>query len=160
MSLTTPLYHPQGNAGVERFNQVIKQGLRAQLAGGKSIAEELKLILFNYRTTAHSVTGKSPAELMVGRKLRQPLSQLLPPCWDEDSGAESSDKQIRSKEQIQKVLQRQQQMKRYEDHRRKAQSYQFQPGSRVRIKRPSRGHKLKGVLSMPLQVLGRVGADT
>ena len=26
--VTTPLYHPQGNAGGERFNQVIKQGLR------------------------------------------------------------------------------------------------------------------------------------
>ena len=132
---------------------MIKQELRAQLAGGKSIVEALKLILFNYRTTAHSVTGKSPAELMVGRKLRQPLSQLLPPYWDEDSGAESSDKQIRSEEQIQKLLQRQQQMKRYEDHGHKAQSTQFQPGRCVRIKRPLRGHKLKDVLSMPLQVL-------
>ena len=77
--VTTPLYHAQGNAGVERFNKVIKQDLKAQLAGEKSVVDALRCILFHYRTTAHLVTGKSPAELMMGVTLLQPLSQLLPP---------------------------------------------------------------------------------
>ena len=36
----------------------------------------------------------------------------------------------------------------------------FLVGSWVRIRRPLQGHKLRGVLSGPLQVLGRVGVDT
>ncbi|XP_062512709.1 uncharacterized protein K02A2.6-like [Corticium candelabrum] len=148
--VTIPLYHPQGNAGVERLNQVIKQVLKAQLAGEKSMVDALRYILFHYRTTPHSVTGKSPAEQMVGRKLRQPLSQLLPPYWKEDSGAESTNRQIRNKEQARKVEQRQQQTKQYKDHRRRAQPSHFQPGTWVRVKRPVQGHKLRGILSMPL----------
>jgi hypothetical protein len=124
----TPPYHTRGNAGVERFSQMIKQGLRAQLAGGKSIAEALRLIVQLQTVSPFSHWE----ELMMGRKLRQPLSQLLP-----HSRAESADNQLQSEEQVQKVLQRQQQMKQYTDHRRKAQSSQFQPGSWVRIKRPA-----------------------
>ena len=62
--VTTPLYRLQGHSGVERFNQVNKQGLSAQLAAGTSITEALRIVLFNCRVAAHSVTGKSPAELM------------------------------------------------------------------------------------------------
>ncbi len=101
------------------------------------MVDALRCILFYYRTTAHSVTGKSPAELIVGRKLRQPSSQLLPPYWKEDSGAESTNRQIGREEQARKVEQRQQQMKQYEDHRRRAQPSQFQPDTWVRVKRPS-----------------------
>ena len=129
---------------------MIKQGLKAPLAGEKSMVDALGCILFQYRTTAHSITGKSPAELMVERKLRQPLSQLLPPYWKEDSEAESTNRQIRNKEQARKVEQRQQQTRQYKDHRRRAQPSHFQPGTWVWVKRPAQGHKLRGVLSMPL----------
>ena len=55
------------------------------------------------------------------------------------------------------VVQCQQQMKQYKDHKHKAQSSGFQPGSWVRVKRLLREHKLSTVLSMVFQVLGRVG---
>ena len=68
---------------------------------------------------------------MLGRKLRQPLSQLLSTYQDE--GTEEI------VELTQRVAQRQQQMKQYTDHRRKSQTSEFQPESWVRVKRPLRG---------------------
>ena len=56
----TAVYHPQSNGVVERFNQVIKQGLRSHLTEGLNFHQALQEILVNYRSTKHSTTGCSP----------------------------------------------------------------------------------------------------
>ena len=150
--ILTPLYHPKANGGVERFNQVLKQGLKTGLLEGRSVESSVQSTLFNYRSTAHSLTRKSPAEVMLGRKLRQPLSQMIP--RQDKKGS----LQLKNADEV--VARKQAAMKAYVDHKRRARASSFSPGSWVRVKRPLRGHKLKSQLSDPVEVWSRVGKDT
>ena len=74
----TSLYNPQSNGGVERFNRTMEEGIQASMAEGKSFAEAVRTTLCNYRATQHALTGTSPAELMIGRKLILSLDNLKP----------------------------------------------------------------------------------
>ncbi|XP_033109892.1 uncharacterized protein K02A2.6-like, partial [Anneissia japonica] len=69
----TPL-HPAANGEVERQNRSIMK--RIAQAEGKDWKKELRVYLFAYRTTPHSVTGQTPAEMMWNRKLRTKLPEL------------------------------------------------------------------------------------
>lgn len=73
---TTPPCWAQANGEVERQNRSLQKVL--QVAKIEKI--ELKKALFDYllmyRATPHSVTGKSPAELMFNRKIRDKLPTL------------------------------------------------------------------------------------
>lgn len=77
--LKTAYYHPQTNGGVERFNQVLKQGLRSHLIEGQSFSDAIRSILVSYRATPHALTRVSPAKLMTNRTMRLPLEMLQPP---------------------------------------------------------------------------------
>ena len=50
----------------------------------------LSRFLFNYRTTAHTTTGVSPADLMMNRKLRSPLDLLSPSVLDKVGNKKSN----------------------------------------------------------------------
>ena len=63
-------YHPATNGLAERAVQTVKNALR-KTSG--DIDTCLSRFLFQYRITPHSTTGRSPAELLLGRK---PLSHL------------------------------------------------------------------------------------
>lgn len=58
-------YHPSSNGLAERAVQTFKQGISNKF-------------LFKYRVTPHTTTGLSPAELLVGRRLRTHLDLLHP----------------------------------------------------------------------------------
>ena len=64
---TTPLW-PQANGEVERQNRSLLK--RIAQAENKNWKKELLTYLIAYRTTPHTTTGVSPAELLFGRKLR------------------------------------------------------------------------------------------
>ena len=53
---------------VEHAVQTFKQSLKKQTEG--TLEQRLSKLLFTYRLTPHSTTGKSPAELMLGRQPR------------------------------------------------------------------------------------------
>ncbi|KAK2578228.1 hypothetical protein KPH14_001387 [Odynerus spinipes] len=72
---TAPLW-PQANGEVERQNRSILKRLRIAHAEGKNWKEELLKFLLMYRSTPHSVTGVSPAELLFRRKLRTKLPDI------------------------------------------------------------------------------------
>ena len=74
--ILTPPYHPASNGLVERSVQTFKEGLKRLKKG--SLNTRLMRFLFKYRTTPHSSTGVSPAELMYERKLRSQLDLLKP----------------------------------------------------------------------------------
>lgn len=73
---TTFAYWPQANGEVERQNRSLQKIIQiTQLQKGDWKQELLKYLLM-YRSTAHAVTGKSPAELLFSRKIRDKLPTL------------------------------------------------------------------------------------
>lgn len=71
-----PPYHPASNGAAERAVQTIKQKLKK--AGSGDLHTQIARLLLSYRTTPHEVTGCSPAELLMGRKLKTALGLLRP----------------------------------------------------------------------------------
>ena len=72
---TTPLW-PRANGEVERQNRTLLKAIRAAHAEGKNWREELNKFLLAYRSTPHSTTGKSPAELLFRRVLNTKMPEL------------------------------------------------------------------------------------
>ena len=70
-------YHPSTNGLAERFVQTLKSALRKSTAG-ESLGEELQNFLLAYRNTPHSTTGETPANLLMGRRLRTRLDVIKP----------------------------------------------------------------------------------
>ena len=71
-------YRPQTNGEAERFVQTFKQAMRAMHTGKESIETCVRRFLFTYRSTAHATTGRSPAELLFGRRFRTRLDLMRP----------------------------------------------------------------------------------
>lgn len=69
-------YHPSTNGLVERAVQTFKTAVRKNTS--RDIETALSRFLFHYRTTPHSTTGISPAEMLMGRRVRTHLDLLRP----------------------------------------------------------------------------------
>ena len=65
--LAIPLW-PRANREVERQNKSLLKAMCAAQAEGKPWQQELQKYLLGYRSTPHTTTGASPAELLHGRK--------------------------------------------------------------------------------------------
>jgi len=68
----TPEYRPQANGVAERMVRVLKSGLRCFDANKSSIAAYLQRLLFVHRNSALR-QGRTPAEIIFGRKIRCPI---------------------------------------------------------------------------------------
>ena len=73
--LTTPLW-PRANGEVERQNRSLFKAMRVAHAEKRDWKSELNKFLLAYRSTPHVTTGKSPAELLYGRKMTTKLSEV------------------------------------------------------------------------------------
>ena len=62
--------HPRGNGEAEKFMQNLKKMERIAKQEGKKHRTLIEGMLNAYRATPHPATGKSPYELMFGRKMR------------------------------------------------------------------------------------------
>nr|XP_039268356.1 uncharacterized protein K02A2.6-like [Styela clava] len=145
------LYNPTSNSITERFNRVLKEGLKTHLREGKTVGKAIQIILQNYRATPHALTGKSPAELMTGRKMRLSLECLKPSNTETNIDIPKMQKEIAIRQQKSKL---------YTDNKRHAKVPIFKVGDWVRIKRPIRGHKFKSSLSNPHKITRKVGPAT
>ena len=72
-----PPYHPASNALAERHVRTFK-GMYKAYGNTRSVQHRVADILFRYRNTPHSTTGKTPAELFLKREPRTFLSLVKP----------------------------------------------------------------------------------
>jgi hypothetical protein len=79
----TPPYHPKSNGEAEKFVQTLKQALLKANSTHESAEDDTNRFLLQYRTCPHTTTGKTPAELLQGRRLRSRLDLLHPEKDDE-----------------------------------------------------------------------------
>ena len=114
----TAPYHPSSNGLAERAVQVFKQGISKQSTG--TLHDKISRMLFQYRITPHSTTGMSPAEMLIGRRLRSRLD-LLKPCTE------------------QRVANKQQQQR--ETHDKHCRKCTFSVGEKVFVKNHRKGKK-------------------
>jgi hypothetical protein len=143
------LYSPQSNAEVERFNRVMKEGLKTGLADGRNFVTAVRHTLASYRATPHCTTGVTPASLMLSFPLRTPLTLLQQSAMT--SSTSSSEPSTPSPIQA-RVRFRQQLMSKDHDARHRAKPTRLFAGDQVRIKVPNRAHKLAPVYSDPVRV--------
>ena len=75
----TSSYHPQSDGQDERTNGTLEQMILSWIAetNDKVWDEGINSILFAYRTSVHSATGFSPAELVFGVELKTPVDAEL-----------------------------------------------------------------------------------
>ena len=73
--LTAP-YHPSSNGQAERMVRTFKESMKCLHSG--DMETKLNRLLFAYRMTPSTSTGKSPAELLFQRQPRSMLHRLLP----------------------------------------------------------------------------------
>lgn len=82
----TALYSPRQNGLVERMNRTIKNSLQLAVANGQNWRQMLSDMIWAYRSTPNTETGKTPFELMRGRL----ATHKLTPPWlfkrDEQDG--------------------------------------------------------------------------
>ena len=71
-----PPYHPSSNGLAEWAVQIFKKGFKKMSEG--SVQDRISLFLFYYRITPQTITGTSPAELLMGRAFRYCLHLLTP----------------------------------------------------------------------------------
>ena len=63
----TLVEQPQANGQVEVANKIVLRGLKKRLDGTKGAwADELRSILWSYRTNLHLITGETPFKLTYG----------------------------------------------------------------------------------------------
>lgn len=151
--IRTAVYHPESNGGVERLNKTLKNGIRACLEEGKTFSDALNQTLLTIRASKHSTTGVSPALLMIGRELKQPLDCLRA----EPPPARASPGLLKATAQVKHSQAR---MKEKYDATRRVQTPSLSAGDWVRIKRLHRQNKLKSYWSEPLRVTKQLGPAT
>jgi hypothetical protein len=70
----TPLYNPESNSVVERFNRTLAEQVELARIEKVSIRTYMQQFLQIYRSTQHSTTGCSPTLLLHGREIRTKLN--------------------------------------------------------------------------------------
>ena len=76
--IRTAPYHPASNGQAERTVQTFKTTSNKMLNEKGTINQKVQRFLMAYRTTPHSATNCTPAELLFGRRLRTALGIIKP----------------------------------------------------------------------------------
>lgn len=122
-------YWPQMNGEVERQNRSILKRLRIAQELGQDWRLELRKYLMMYHSSIHSTTGKAPAVLMFGRKMRTKLP-YVPATTMDSEGVRDRDRLEKEKGRV------------YADNQRKAKPSAIKVGDHVLAKRMKKDNKL------------------
>lgn len=76
-------YHPSTNGEAERFVQKFKSAIRKADATSSKLNLAVNRFLQSYRASPHTVTGRSPSELLFGNSIRT-TSDLLHPSVERE----------------------------------------------------------------------------
>ena len=142
--LCTPKW-PQANGEVERQNSSIEKRLRIAQAERKDWKRELRKYVTAYRALPHTTTGKSPSELLFGRKVRTKIPQLFEVVQDFE---------VRDRDAEQK-----QKSKMYADRRRNAQISPVMVGDEVLVKKDVQNKLDTPFVPEPYEVVDRAGTQ-
>ena len=173
----TPPYHAQSNGLVERFNGTLKQILKKLcFERPKDWNLHLPAVLFAYRDAPHAATGFSPFELVMGHRVRGPLTVVkeamlaAPETGEATPDAETTQRLTQHvlgvKDRLQETcaLARSRlytaQTKQKVLFDRKARARTLQVGDQVLIFLPSEPSKLLMTWQGPGTVLERLGLNT
>lgn len=126
--LNTIPYWPQSNGEVERQNRSILKRLRIAQELGLNWRKELRDYLLTYHSTKHPSTGKSPGELMFGRRIKSKVPSIM--IFHEDGSVRERDAVVKEKG------------KDYSDRKRNAKQSELQEGDVVLAKRMRKNNKL------------------
>jgi len=127
---------------VERFNRVLKEGLKAALADGKTFQQGVRQTLASYRSTAQTSTGVSPARLMYSFDIRTQLSLLSNGTVHRPTSDDSKERRVKFRTNEAKAYKSSRVMK----------AANIRPGDHVRVRLPVRSHKLSPDYSEPIKV--------
>lgn len=92
----TPPYHPASNGLAERNVQTFKNAFAKSTVS--SLTHKVASVLFHLRNTPNTTTGKTPAELFLGRSPRTPLSLVKPSLQRKVEGKQWASKQDRDRD--------------------------------------------------------------
>ena len=102
-------YWLQSNGEVERCNETVLKIVRIARLEGRDWRRALEDFLFQYRVTPHTVTGISPAKLLMGRELRDKLPKveirgtMTEPQWQQLLKERDARAKLRQKEYADKT---------------------------------------------------------
>lgn len=143
---TTPFW-PQMNGEVERQNRSLLKRMKISQNMKGDWREDLNQYLMMYRSTPHSVTLRTPSELMFNRNIRDKLPSIHQPM-EVDQELRDRDKEEKHKG------------KEYGDAKRKAKASEIGIGDLVVAKRQMMANKLSTPYeSTPYEVIKRNGAE-
>lgn len=142
-------YWPQQNGEVERQNRSLLKRLQIAQNTGSDWQSELYDFLLMYRTTNHSTTLKSPAELMFGgRQIRGKMPQIDQPL--------ERDEELRDNDKLNKFKN-----KEYIDTKRNAKHSDIQVNDSVLVQRMVKNNKLESNFHPTIhKVISVSGGDT
>lgn len=142
---TTPIW-PQANGEVEVQNKSIMKRIRIAHAEKQNWKDELLTYLLMYRSTPHSTTGVSPAEMLFRRKIRTKIPDIVN-YENLDDIVRDRDSEMKGKGKI------------YADQRRNVRQSEIYEGDIVLMKQ-SKENKLSTTFNPnPMTVVRRNGSS-
>ncbi|XP_069761609.1 uncharacterized protein [Narcine bancroftii] len=148
---TTGIHHhkvtpkwPQANGEVERQNQSMEKRLRIAHAEGQNWREALLSYIAVYWATPHATTGKSPAEVLFGRKIRTKMPEIKEIRDDQEMRDHDAEKKGAAKL--------------YADSRCGARYSAIRPGDNVLVRQESGGKLDTPYYHQPYTVVSRSGS--
>lgn len=141
----TPLW-PQANATAERFMRTVGKVIRIAQMQMMPWKQQLHVFLREYRSTPHSTTNTSPAELLFQRKMTTKLPSA-------DTITIPADEEIRRIDREAKAK-----MKAHSDARRHATPSNIKPGDTVLCRQPKQNKLTTPYNAEPLTVIDVKGS--